>query len=386
MNKMRLIHTGDWHLGRAFSDFPDAVAGELADARRTVVGRVAAAARGHGARHVLVAGDTFDRPDLPSRWLHAVLDAWRRAEDLTWHVISGNHDPLKERGVWDRVREIGLPANVRFHGVAQPTEIEAGTWLLPAPLSGASADGDPTAWMEQAATPEGSFRIGLAHGAARAFSGEHPKVLIAADRAKRAGLNYLALGDWHGALKLDAKTWYAGTPECDNFRTETSGQVLAVTIEGPGVDTAQVTEIPTAQHRWLTATVAEGLTNDIDALAGRLDGLDSGADRAIVRIVSSGATTPEQVADVEARLEQLAARVRHLDHRTRHRQIVVPAGAIEDLGDPSLIAIARTLQDDAASGTVAASDDALALLMQYAADTTVTPADRESDAKRGAAA
>ena len=366
MNKIELIHTGDWHVGRRFSDAPETVAGELADARRTVVGRVAEVARDRAATQVLVAGDTFDRPDLPVRWLHAVLDAWRRAEDLQWHVIPGNHDPDAEGGVWDRVRAIGLPANVSLHSTPAPVELVAGVWLLPAPLKANAVDGDPTAWMSDAPTPEGALRIGLAHGAARAFSGEQPKVLISADRASQSGLDYLALGDWHGALQLNAKTAYAGTPEPDNFKSETSGHVLAVTVDG-GASAPNVTHIATAQHPWLSARVEDGQFNEIDDVVTRLDAMGSAAERAILRVTSLGATTPEQVGQLEARLERLSARVRHLDHRISGRRIVVPASAIEDLGDPALIAIAETLRTDAASGDVAAAEDALALLMQYAA-------------------
>ena len=68
--------------------------------------------------------------------------------------------------------------------------------------------------MDEAATPEGSRRIGLAHGSIADF-GETAATpnLIAPDRAKKAGLVYLALGDWHGTKTIGANTWYAGTPE-----------------------------------------------------------------------------------------------------------------------------------------------------------------------------
>ena len=37
------------------------------------------------------------------------------------------------------------------------------------------------------------------------------------DRAGHAAQDYLALGDWHGTRRIDARTWYSGTPEHDRF-------------------------------------------------------------------------------------------------------------------------------------------------------------------------
>ena len=50
---------------------------------------------------------------------------------------------------------------------------------------------------------------------------------IAPDRARRAGLDYLALGDWHRTLQIGPATWYAGTPEADRFNSQEVGQVAA---------------------------------------------------------------------------------------------------------------------------------------------------------------
>ena len=75
---------------------------------------------------------------------------------------------------------------------------------------------------------------------------------IAPDRAKRAGLDYLALGDWHRTLQIGPATWYAGTPEADRFNSQEMGQVLLVDIAGPGAP-PKVTPHRTGAYRWLGA-------------------------------------------------------------------------------------------------------------------------------------
>ena len=56
------------------------------------------------------------------------------------------------------------------------------------------------------------------------------------DRAATARLDYLALGDWHGTRRIDARTWYSGTPEPDRFKANEPGNVLQVDIARAGAE------------------------------------------------------------------------------------------------------------------------------------------------------
>src|SRR3546814_20783809 len=90
---------------------------------------------------------------------------------------------------------------------------------------------DPTARFDSMETPGATLRIGLAHGSIRDFGSQgETKNQIAPDRARRSNLDYLALGDWHGALRVDGRTWYAGTPEVDRFQRDDPGQALVVEL------------------------------------------------------------------------------------------------------------------------------------------------------------
>jgi hypothetical protein len=106
--------------------------------------------------------------------------------------------------------------------------------------------------MDDAATAEGAIRIGLAHGAIQTFSEDAAtSEVIAPDRARRAGLDYLALGDWHGALAVDPRTHYSGTPEQDRFKHDRSGVALLVEIAAAGA-LPQLKPLPTASFTWRT--------------------------------------------------------------------------------------------------------------------------------------
>lgn len=107
--------------------------------------------------------------------------------------------------------------------------------------------------MNSAATPEGAMRLGLAHGAIQAFSEDSAASdVIAPDRAAKAGLDYLALGDWHGPVAINERTRYSGAPEPDRFKHDTPGQALVVSIAGPSA-MPEIAAVETASFSWKIA-------------------------------------------------------------------------------------------------------------------------------------
>lgn len=267
---MRFVHTADWHIGKVFRYLDDAVESRVREARLEAITIIGQAARGHGARHVVVAGDVFDH-DRPSEGtLAKPLERMIAFPDLGWHLIPGNHDPARPDGVWDRFLRLAPPAHVQVHLEPGPVDLAPGITLLPAPLGRARSREDPTGWMDDAPTPAGTLRIGLAHGAVRDF-GQTPNV-IAPDRAARAGLDWLALGDWHQELRLGPRTAYSGTPEPDGFGQPDAGGALLVDLAGPGAEPI-VTTLLVARYRWYRdrATVQEPA--DIERLEARLRAL-----------------------------------------------------------------------------------------------------------------
>ena len=163
--------------------------------------------------------------------------------------FPGNHDSLAAEALWDRIRA-QAPDCVQLIDVPEPLEIAPGAMLLPSPAPRRFPGRDLTDWMPSCSTPEGHLRIGLAHGGVVTFGSEDDDAeTIPPDRAASAGLDYLALGDWHGFVKIGERTFYSGTPERDRFKHQGRGVCLAVIIPGPGA-IPEVTEIETGQFDW----------------------------------------------------------------------------------------------------------------------------------------
>lgn len=338
------VHTADWHVGRGFGGFPEDVKALLRDARLEAVGRLAVLAREAGARHVLVAGDAFDSATLPDREVIQLLERLTPAQHVVWHLLPGNHDPLRGN-LWERVRRVGLPANVRIVDEARPVELERGIFLLPAPLRAKAVADDPSRWMDEGATPEGAIRIGLAHGPVRGF-GSNPEAtgrgIIAPDRARRARLDYLALGDWHGQLRIDAATWYAGTPEPDNFVDNDAGSALVVRIAGAGAPPV-VTPHRTARFRWMRHNAQLGAVSTIDDVMRGLDGSTPDPAQTLVRLTLEGHVAAADYARLDGLLDRLAARYRHVDLDAGRLKLQADSGLVITASDPDLAAVAARL-------------------------------------------
>ena len=302
---MRIIHTADWQIGKPFRNFGEKES-VLRQARLQAIEAIGRLARAEGAAHILVAGDLYDNEAPAPKTLLEPMERMRAFAEVSWHVIPGNHDYHRSNGLWDRVATGGLPPNVVLHLAPGPAMLGEEAVLLPAPLRRRSEVNDLTEWMDRAESPPGRIRIGLAHGSVTGFGSEgEAKNPIAPDRAQRAGLDYLALGDWHRTLSVNARTWYAGTPEADRFNSQEAGQVLLVEIAGPGAPPA-VTVKQTGTLRWLSQEETLTAGADLDGLEARLRAIPD-LSRLLMRLSVRGTLDLTARAALSQRLAQLEA-------------------------------------------------------------------------------
>lgn len=272
-----LLHTADWQIGRVFSQFEPDDAAALFEARFKVVERLAGIAAERKVDAVLVAGDVFDLQTVSDKTIRRMFNAMQGFSG-SWLLIPGNHDSALSESVWHRAERLGaIPPNAVCCLEPKPHTVAGKFVLLPAPLTQRHTYGDLTDWFAAAPSEAGLPRIGLAHGCVQGILSEDIDSAnpIAAGRAGEAGLDYLALGDWHGTRQIDERTWYAGTPETDRFRANDSGQALLVSIAGVGAVPA-VETIRTGQFDWQQLEPRLTVASDIDELVEKLASVDSG--------------------------------------------------------------------------------------------------------------
>ncbi|WP_436196982.1 metallophosphoesterase family protein [Paraburkholderia hospita] len=309
---MKIIHSADWQLGKPFRRFEPEVRAALTEARFDAIDAIGRAAVCNDAHHVIVAGDIFDTEGPEDRTIIQAVSRMSR-HACHWWLLPGNHDFARNGGLWDRVRQ-RAGDTIRVLTEPYPWEIEPGVWLLPAPLVHRHNLEDPTDIFDSMETPIGCVRIGVAHGSIRGFGEQgETKNQIAPDRARRSRLDYLALGDWHGALQIDERTWYAGTPEPDRFHRDDPGRALLVELSAGIAPT--VTPIRTGHFQWL---IRDWTVNDAKAFEAARDELLAAIDPplTLVQLTLAGVTGLADRINILGYLENdLSHRLRYLDVR-----------------------------------------------------------------------
>lgn len=302
---IKFIHASDLHLGKPFGRFPDDVQARLRQARADSLRRLADLAAKHDATHILLAGDTFDQMTPAPSVIRQALNVMRAQDHVTWVLMPGNHDHVNATELWRQITQDAAP-NVILALTPEVIKLNATTALLPAPPTERHPGRDLTQWFDTAATPD-MLRIGLAHGSVTDFDSaeDGASSVIPPDRAQRAGLAYLGLGDWHGQLRIGAETWYSGAPEADGFKHMQRPAALLVEIAGQGA-AAQVSSLPTGTVDWQRSTLDLSDVTDIRAALDEL--LPTLSDRAstLFDLHVTGRTGPQERADLEDALRDIA--------------------------------------------------------------------------------
>jgi len=347
----RFLHTADWQIGRQYSQFPSDDGVPLAEARLDAVATLARLANEHRVDAVLVAGDVFDAQAVSERTIRRLF-AQLSAYAGPWLMIPGNHDAALAESVWTCAQRIGaVPPNVHLALQAGVLDFASlGFVALAAPLTQRHTHDDLTEWFDAAPTPDGLLRIGLAHGCvqgllAEAIDSPNP---IAADRARLARLDYLALGDWHGCRQVDARTWYSGTPEQDRFRDNAPGHALLVDIEGPGA-LPVVTRLVTGRFRWRAIEATLSVASDVDQVS---DALAAAQSSDVVSLQLSGQVDLPGLVRLRAAIGVAEAGVRHLQADLSALRLMPTAEDIAALdADGYLGEVIGELRDAQSDGT-----------------------------------
>jgi exonuclease SbcD len=362
---MRILHTGDWHVGKTLRGV------SRLDEQRSVLAEVVAIAARERADVVLVAGDVFESA-APAAEAQDV--AWQallglRATGAEVVVIAGNHDPadtfdaLAPVFAASGIALLGRPRRPAEGGVIERVVERTGERLRLASLPFVSQRGVVRAGellSLDAASMVGAYRARMAAVLAAlgaGFGADAVNVVLAHTTVVGARLgggereaqsvfdysvdtlvfpptaSYVALGHLHRSQHLPGPcpVWYAGSPLAVDFGEAANEPGVLVVDAEPGMP-ARVRPVPITSARRLRqvrGTVAElaalaGTTGDDllkvvvtePARAGLADEVRAMLDNVLeVRVeaaaVPGAATSPTQGATRRAPQDEFSAFLRH---------------------------------------------------------------------------
>ncbi|MFH8635787.1 exonuclease SbcCD subunit D [Streptomyces goshikiensis] len=319
---MRILHTSDWHLGRAFHRV------NLLGAQAAFVDHLVETVRTHEVDAVLVAGDVYDRavPPLPAvelydRALHRLADL-----GVPTVMISGNHDSARRLGVGaGLIGRAGIHLRTDPDGCADPVVLAdvhgevafyGLPYLEPALVKDRFGAGQVSheavlgAAMDRiradlATRPPGTRSVVLAHAfvtGGQASDSERDITVGGVEAVPASvfdGVDYAALGHLHGCQTISERVRYSGSPLAYSFSEADHRKTMWLIELGARGEIAGADRIDTPVPRALARLRGplEGLLDD-PALAGYED-----------RWVEATLTDPVRPEDPMARL---AARFPHV--------------------------------------------------------------------------
>ncbi|MFB6676610.1 exonuclease SbcCD subunit D [Streptomyces sp. NPDC056390] len=232
---MRLLHTSDWHLGRAFHRV------NMLGAQAEFIGHLVATVRERGVDAVVVSGDVYDRAVPPLAAVELFDDALHRLAEqgIPTVMISGNHDSARRLGVGaGLIGRAGIHLRTDPGACATPVLIPDATgdvafyglpYLEPALVKdefGVSKPGHEAvlaAAMDRvradlAERPAGTRSVVLAHAfvtGGEASDSERDITVggvAAVPSGVFDGVDYAALGHLHGSQVISERVRYSGSP------------------------------------------------------------------------------------------------------------------------------------------------------------------------------
>ncbi len=363
---VRFIHSADWQLGLRVGYIPGDAGAVVRDARLRSVRALGELARAEKADFVVVAGDVFEHHGLKQSTLRQTFDALATFS-CPVYLLPGNHDPytpdsLYRSEVWAKE----APEQVHVLHDFEPVEAP-GAWLFPCPLLQRHTLEDPTEHLKPDFGPSGVIRVGVAHGGIREVlerMGESDEGLTNAlriDAAEQGGLDYLALGDWHGTVQVDPRTWYSGAHEATRFKEKDPGNVLLVQIDGPGAP-PEVQKRAVGTLHWVQHEAIVRDASDLDALDDWFEALPNKADT-LVELHLEGTLDAATATELDARLARQADRLRWLRRREERFSVFVNEAALDGIAQEGWV---REVIDElrAAPEGDAPAHNALRLLYQ----------------------
>ena len=304
---MKFVHSADWQLGARFAQFAER-APLLRATRVQTLSRTLALAAERNADAFLIAGDLFEDNHVENELVDEVVALFADYPDLAILILPGNHDPYSgPDSIWDRKQFLEAPSHI--HVFREPGSWEMnGVHFVASPLQQKVSTLDPSLRLQSLAgsLPTAAIKVGMTHGAI-AIPGKHQAndFPISLDAASRAGLDYLAVGHWHQWQVYDEdRLVMPGTPEPDNFGQDQAGHVAFVELTEQG-NKPLIEKLSVRSMAW--ERLSFDLTDEAQSRQGlrsTIDEISKGLENNVLRVVLTGAATPEQLDSVKAWLKE----------------------------------------------------------------------------------
>ena len=290
--KLKIMHTGDVHLGKKFNNYPS-LSEELEQARYQALENVVKQADKRGCQLLVVAGDLFDKPNLPEENIIKAVDILSKFSGECILILPGNHD-YNKIDTWEQVSK-HLTGRMLLLMEGQKYDLQKfdlDVAVYPAPCDDKHSEKNVLSWIPaDRENLDRKFEIGIAHGA---LSGVSPDLTDAYFKMSKEELRKLNMDLWllgHSHISyperaevVNQQIFNSGTPEPDGLDCSHPGYAWYIEIDNNKNTKAE--RMITGNYIFVDRSY---LVNGEEDLADMVEEIcDENAENKVVRIVING--------------------------------------------------------------------------------------------------
>ncbi len=340
---IRILHTGDNHIGLSFRQFPDEVRDRLVEERFAALERLVGVANERQAHFITIGGDLFDKGSVSAADIKRTVQILKGFEGEAVLVLAGNHDFCEgaDSKLWKTFRKSAEGTDVlplteqRTHDFIvddQPVRFYA------CPCPSKHGEEHRIHWVTNEDKEAGVLHLGLAHGNVEGLGldTDHRYFNMTEDDLRAAGLHAWLLGHIHVPAPPLGTTrppyFMPGIHTPDSVKCGHSGHAWWIEMDAQGDCDYELLSTGAVRFVRLGRTLEHG--DDIDALRTTCGDLD--APHTVLYLRLMGRLKEDAVETLNALVVELRGRFLHVDEERDIAEVLEPEAVAKRFPDGTL--------------------------------------------------
>jgi exonuclease SbcD len=319
MMSLKILHTGDLHIGMTYSRYPAAIQEKLAAARVETLSHLISIANDQSCNIFVIAGDLFDKLRIKKSKVLEVINLLARFSGEVLLILPGNHDfDDHANDLWRHVHH-NLPNNAVLLNEDRVYPLEhygLDVDVYPAYCDKRHSGENKLRWMQGLeGFDQSKINLGIAHGTLEGHSADLQGAyfFMTSKELNDIPMDLWLLGHTHVRYP-DSDTvthnniFYCGTPEPDGLNFSGPGNAWIIEIDSQ--KTIHAWGIATGQYRFYDWRFVISCQQDLSNLKQMLL---PDAQRNIVRLNLSGSVDAELLLQYREMLKELEEKLAYLE-------------------------------------------------------------------------
>lgn len=232
---MKLLLTGDLHLGRAYQKENPEVAQKFSEARIVALRNAVGIANREKCELFVIAGDLYDKVSGIPQALHKeVCRVLSEFEGQAVLILPGNHDYYDPEHdvLWKNFEEFSC-SHIRVLKHCEPYRLD-GVTFYPCPCHSKHSKENALGWMKNALNLDSTtIQIGIAHGAVRGYSldANQDYYHMTEQELLGMGMDLWLIGHTHVEFSIGNRIFNAGTPQQTDIADNSKSEVYLIEVD-----------------------------------------------------------------------------------------------------------------------------------------------------------